>query len=104
MYALLLVVVLLRRIVLGPLARVAGLPFPACALEERLARAALARDRSRTALTVGALTMGLAMIVAIGGVAGSSRAAAAAWLAEVIPGDELVTSIRPVALDEEATR
>jgi putative ABC transport system permease protein len=42
------------------------------------------------------------MVVAIGGVAGSSRAEAAAWLAEVIPGDELVTSIRPVALDEDA--
>jgi putative ABC transport system permease protein len=101
-YGLLLLVVLGSPIVLGPLARVAGLPFRGLRLEERLARAALARDRSRTALTVGALTMGLAMIVAIGGVAGSSRAAAAAWLAEVIPGDELVTSIRPVALDEPA--
>jgi len=88
--------------VLGPLAGLAGLPFRGLRLEERLARAALARDRSRTALTVGALTMGLAMIVAIGGTAGSSRAEAAAWLAEVIPGDELVTSIRPVALDEDA--
>ena len=101
-YGLLLLVVLGSPLVLGPLARVAGLPFRGLRLEERLARAALARDRSRTALTVGALTMGLAMIVAIGGVAGSSRAAAAAWLAEVIPGDELVTSIRPVALDEDA--
>jgi putative ABC transport system permease protein len=101
-YGLLLLVVLGSPIVLGPLARLAGLPFRGLRLEERLARAALARDRSRTALTVGALTMGLAMVVAIGGVAGSSRAEAAAWLAEVIPGDELVTSIRPVALDEDA--
>jgi putative ABC transport system permease protein len=101
-YGLLLLVVLGSPIVLGPLAWLAGLPFRGLRLEERLARAALARDRSRTALTVGALTMGLAMIVAIGGMAGSSRAEAAAWLAEVIPGDELVTSIRPVALDEDA--
>jgi putative ABC transport system permease protein len=101
-YGLLLLVVLGSPIVLGPLARLAGLPFRSLRLEERLARAALARDRSRTALTVGALTMGLAMIVAIGGVAGTSRAAAAAWLAEVIPGDELVTSIRPVGPDEDA--
>jgi len=101
-YGLLLLVVLGSPIVLGPLAWLAGLPFRGLRLEERLARAALARDRSRTALTVGALTMGLAMIVAIGGTAGSSRAEAAAWLAEVIPGDELVTSIRPVALDEDA--
>ena len=41
------------------------------------------------------------MLVAIGWVAGHSRAAAAAWLEEVIPGDELLTSIRPIALDEE---
>jgi putative ABC transport system permease protein len=101
-YGLLLLVALGSPIVLGPLAYLAGLPFRGLRLEERLARAALARDPSRTALTVGALTMGLAMIVAIGGVAGSSRAAAAAWLAEVIPGDELVTSIRPIALDEDA--
>ena len=71
-------------------------------LEERLARAALARDRSRTALTVGALTAGLAMIVAIGGVAVQSRSAAGAWLAEVDSGDVLVTSIRPIDLTEEA--
>jgi putative ABC transport system permease protein len=101
-YVLLLAVALLSPYVLGGLARIAGLPFSApFRLEERLARAALARDRSRTALTVGAMTAGLAMIVAIGGVAGHSRAAASAWLAEVIPGDELLTSIRPVALDEE---
>jgi len=33
-------------------------------------------------------------------VAAHSRSEARAWLAEVIPGDELLTSIRPVALDE----
>ena len=102
-YALLLVVVLASPLVLGGLARLAGVPFGLLfRLEERLARAALARDRSRTALTVGALTAGLAMIVAIGGVADQSRSAAAAWLADVIPGDEIVTSIRPIDLVEEA--
>ena len=35
--------------------------------EERLARAAIARDRGRTTLTVGALAIGLAMVVAVGG-------------------------------------
>lgn len=101
-YTLLLLVVLVSPFLLGGIATIAGLPFSRLfRLEERLARAALARDRSRTALTVGALTTGLAMIVAIGGVAGHSRAAANAWLAEVIPGDELLTSIRPVALDED---
>ena len=102
-YALLLGVVLVSPFVLGTLARIAGLPFSGMfRLEERLARAALARDRSRTALTVGALTAGLAMIVAIGGVANQARSASAAWLAEVIPGDELVTSIRPIDLAEES--
>ena len=102
-YTLLLAVVLVSPLVLGVLARVAGLPFTGLfRLEERLARAALARDRSRTALTVGALTAGLAMTVAIGGVANQSRSAASAWLAEVIPGDELLTSIRPIDLTEES--
>jgi putative ABC transport system permease protein len=100
-YSLLLAVVLVSPYLLGGIARVAGLPFRwLFRLEERLARSALARDRSRTALTVGALTAGLAMIVAIGGVAGHSRAAASAWLADVVPGEELLTSIRPLALDE----
>jgi putative ABC transport system permease protein len=101
-FALLLGVVLVLPLLLAPLARLAGLPFSLILrLEERLARAGLARDPSRTAITVGALTAGLAMIVAIGGVAAQSRAAAGAWLTEVIPGDELLTSIRPIGLDEE---
>jgi putative ABC transport system permease protein len=41
------------------------------------------------------------MVVAVGAVAHQSRLAAAAWLRDVIPGDELLTSIRPVALDED---
>ena len=87
---------------LGALGRLAGLPFRGVLrLEERLARASIVRDRARTTLTVGALAIGLAMVVAIGGVAHQSRLAAAAWLAEVIPGDALVTSIRPIALDED---
>jgi putative ABC transport system permease protein len=100
-YGLLLLVTLLSPFFLAPLGRLAGLPFAAVLrFEERLARSAIARDRSRTALTVGALTIGLAMVVAVGGVALNARRAAGAWLADVVPGDEVVTSIRPVALDE----
>jgi len=101
-YLVLLVAVLAAPWVLGTLGRLAGLPFRgAFRMEERLARAAIVRDRSRTTLTVGALAIGLAMVVAVGGVAHQSRLAASAWLTEVIPGDELLTSIRPVALDDE---
>jgi putative ABC transport system permease protein len=100
-YALLLLVTLLSPFFLAPLGRLAGLPFAAVLrFEERLARSAIVRDRSRTALTAGALTIGLAMVVAIGGVAQNAHRAAGAWLADVVPGDEVVTSIRPVALDE----
>ncbi|HEY7969323.1 MAG TPA: FtsX-like permease family protein [Candidatus Limnocylindrales bacterium] len=100
-YVLLFGAVLLAPVVLGALGRVAGLPFRLVFRpEERLARAAIARDRGRTTLTVGALAIGLAMVVAVGAVAHQSRLAAAAWLRDVIPGDELLTSIRPVALDE----
>jgi putative ABC transport system permease protein len=102
-YALLLIVTLLLPWLLAPLARVAGIPFAALLrVEERIARSAIVRDRSRTALTVGALTVGLAMVVAVGGVAQNARHAAAAWLADVVPGDEVATSIRPVAPGEGA--
>ncbi|HET9614344.1 MAG TPA: FtsX-like permease family protein [Candidatus Limnocylindrales bacterium] len=100
-YGLLLAAVLVARPVLGALSEIAGSPFRLVFRpEERLARASIARDRSRTTLTVGALAIGLAMIVAVGTVAHEARAAASEWLREVIPGDELLTSIRPVALDE----
>jgi putative ABC transport system permease protein len=100
-YLVLFVAVLAAPAVLGALGRVAGLPFRAAfRVEERLARASIVRDRARTTLTVGALAVGLAMVVAVGGVAHQSRLAAAAWLEAVIPGDELLTSIRPIGLDE----
>ena len=100
-YAILLVATLLSPFLLGPLGRLAGLPFAAIlSVEERLVRGSLARDRSRTALTLGALIIGLAMIVAIGGVSQDARRTATTWLADVVPGDEVLTSIRPVGLDE----
>ncbi len=100
-YAVLFGAVLAAPLVLGALGAVAGFPFRgAFRVEERLARASIVRDRSRTTITVGALAVGLAMVVAVGGVAHQSRLAAAAWLDEVIPGDELLTSIRPIELDE----
>ncbi|MDO8483623.1 MAG: FtsX-like permease family protein [Candidatus Limnocylindrales bacterium] len=100
-YAILLAGTLLIPIVLPVVARVAGIPFGLVLhLEERLARASVIRDPSRTALTLGALTIGLGMIVALGGVGQHARAAAGAWISDVIPGELVLTSIRPVAADE----
>lgn len=95
-YAILLLAVLLTPILLGPLGRVVGLPFAlVLRLEERLARAAISRDRGRTTLTVGSLVVGLAMVVALGTVAANARVAATAWLSQVVPGDEILTAIAP---------
>ena len=95
-YAILLLAVLLTPVLLGPLGRVVGLPFSlALRLEERLARAAISRDRGRTTLTVGALVVGLAMVVALGAVAANARAAATGWFSDVVPGDEILTAIAP---------
>jgi putative ABC transport system permease protein len=100
-YAVLLVVALLVPALLPGLARAAGAPFLVIArLEERVARASVLRDRSRAALTVGALTVGLALIVALGGVGQHARAMAGAWIADVVPGDMVVTSIFPRSLEE----
>jgi putative ABC transport system permease protein len=96
-YGLLFLTVLLVPLLLIPLLRVAGIPFRIFRNEERLARSSLARDPSRTALTAGALVVGLAMVVALGTAAQDVRKIGTAWLAETIPGSELLTSIRPVA-------
>ena len=94
-YAVLLVATLLIPFVLPAVARIAGAPFALLLrFEERLARSSVVRDRSRTALTLGGLTIGLAMIVALGGVGQHARAAAAGWIADVIPG-ELVADLDP---------
>ena len=69
-------------------------------IEERLARGSLARDRSRTTLTLGSLVIGLAMVVALGWSAQAARATAFAWVEDVVPGDEIVTSIRPIGPEE----
>jgi putative ABC transport system permease protein len=100
-YALLLAALLVTPALLGPLGRVAGVPFAvAFRLEERLARAALLRDRSRTTLTLGTLVIGLALVVALGAVAANARVAATAWLDDVVPGDEILTAIAPAPTGE----
>jgi putative ABC transport system permease protein len=100
-YGLLLAAVLLVSRLLGPLLRLAGIPFGLFRTQVRLARSSLGRDPSRTALTAGALMIGLAMVVALGTAAQNVRRIGQGWLAETIPGSELLTSIRPIAPDGE---
>ena len=103
-YGVLLLGTLAIPFLLPAVARLAGTPFSfLLRFEERLARSSVVRDRSRTTLTLGGLTIGLAMIVALGGVGQHARAAAAGWIADVIPGDLVATSIRPIAADEGVT-
>jgi putative ABC transport system permease protein len=100
-YAILLLTTVISPFVLPALGRLAGIPFGLVVrAEERLARGAAIRDPGRGALTVGALMVGVAMIVAVGMVALNARQAAGAWLVDVVPGDEVVTSIVPAAIDE----
>jgi len=102
-FGLLLGITLAAPFVAGPLGRlVARLLTPVLPAEARLTRGALTRDRSRTALTVGALAVAIAVLVALAGVADSTRQAATSWLVEVVPGELLLTSIRPIAEDEPA--
>jgi putative ABC transport system permease protein len=100
-YGVLLLATLASPFLLQPLSRLLGVPVGMLLrIEARLARVSLARDRSRTALTLGSLVVGLAMVVALGWSAQAARASAFAWLNDVVPGDELVSSIRPIAADE----
>jgi putative ABC transport system permease protein len=101
LYAILLLGTLIIPLILPSIARLAGIPFGLILrFEERLARSSIVRDPSRATLTLGALTIGLAMIVALGGVGQHARAAAGAWIADVVPGELILSSIRPVAADE----
>ena len=63
----------------------------------------IVRDRSRSTPDArGARASASRIVVALGGSAQHARAAAGAWVGEVVPGDVLVTSIRPAATDEPA--
>jgi putative ABC transport system permease protein len=100
-YGLLLIAALCMPFLLDPLGRLVGLAVrPFARAEERLSRGSIGRDRSRASLAAGALGVGLAMVVALATVAASARAAGTAWLTDVIPGDSVVTSIRPIGPDE----
>jgi putative ABC transport system permease protein len=89
--------------VLEPLGRVVGRPFEwFFGAQGLLGRAYLSRDRARTGLTVGAMMIALAAVVALGTVAESARAATERRVASILPGGHAIRS--GVPLDTEAFR
>ncbi|MEA2178054.1 MAG: putative transport system permease protein, partial [Solirubrobacteraceae bacterium] len=89
--------------VLEPLGRIIGRPFEwFFGAQGLLGRANLSRDRVRTGLTVGAMMIALAAVVALGTVAESARGGAERWVASILPGGNAIRSSVP--LDVEAFR
>ena len=89
--------------VLDPLGRIIGRPFEwFFGAQGLLGRANLSRDRVRTGLTVGAMMIALAAVVALGTVAESARVGAERWVASILPGGNAIRSSVP--LDVESFR
>lgn len=85
---------------LEPLGAVVGRPFEwFFGAEGLLGRANLGRDRARTGLTVGALMIALAAVVALGTVAESARLGAERWVASILPGGHAIRSSVPLDLE-----
>ncbi|HEX2193358.1 MAG TPA: ABC transporter permease, partial [Candidatus Limnocylindria bacterium] len=79
--------VLLVAVLLQPLSTVVGRPFALFfGAEGLLGGANLRRDRVRTGLTVGALSIGLAAVVALSAVSASARETASRWVESILPG------------------
>lgn len=77
---------LLVAFLLQPVAAIVGRPFAAFfGAQGFLGRANLRRDPVRTGLTVGALAIGLASVVALGIVSSSARATAERWVDSILP-------------------
>ena len=89
--------------VLEPLGRVIGRPFEwFFGAQGALGRANLSRDRTRTGLTVGAMMIALAAVVALGTVAESARAGTERWVGSVLPGGHAIRT--GVAVEADAFR
>lgn len=89
--------------VLEPLGRVIGRPFEwFFGAQGMLGRANLGRDRTRTGLTVGAMMIALAAVVALGTVAESARAGTERWVDSILPGGNAIRTGLP--LDVETFR
>ena len=83
--------------VLEPLGRIVGRPFEwLFGAEGMLGRVSLARDRTRTGLTVGAMMVALAAVVALGTVAESARAGSEGRVASIMPGGHAIRTSLPL--------
>ncbi|MGI8998268.1 MAG: FtsX-like permease family protein [Candidatus Limnocylindria bacterium] len=90
--------------VLEPLGKVIGRPFEwFFGAQGLLGRANLSRDRVRTGLTVGAMMIALAAVVALGTVAESARAGAERWVASILPGGNAIRSSVPLEVESFRT-
>ena len=89
--------------VVEPLSRIIGRPFEwFFGAQGLLGRANLSRDRVRTGLTVGAMMIALAAVVALGTVAESARAGTERRVASILPGGHAIRAGLP--LDVETFR
>lgn len=86
--------------VLEPLSRVIGRPFEwFFGAQGLLGRANLSRDRARTGLTVGAMMIALAAVVALGTVAESARAGTERWVGSILPGGHAIRASLPLEVE-----
>jgi putative ABC transport system permease protein len=86
---------------LEPLGRVIGRPFEwLFGAQGMLGRVNLARDRARTGLTVGAMMIALAAVVALGTVAETARTATERGVASILPGGQAIRTSLPLPVDD----
>ena len=87
--------------VLEPLSRVIGRPFEwFFGAQGLLGRLNLSRDRVRTGLTVGAMMIALAAVIALGTVSESARAGTERRVASILPGGHAIRTSLPLNVDE----
>jgi len=85
---------------LEPLGRVIGRPFEwFFGAQGLLGRLNLSRDRVRTGLTVGAMMIALAAVIALGTIAESARAGNARRVASLLPSGHAIRTTLPLEAD-----
>ena len=83
-----------------PLGNVIGRPFEwFFAAQGMLGRADLSRESGRTGLTVGAMMIALAAVVALGTIAESARAGTERWVSSILPGGHAIRTGLPLDVD-----